>query len=84
NPRRELQRRASITWSALPAYERHIAPEQHEGGQENTQRIESKHLNLRTQIKRRVRRTMCVSTTTTMHALVSGLFINRYEFGLFL
>jgi len=66
------------------AYERHIAPEQHEIGKENTQRIESKHINLRTRIKRLVRRTICFSKTTTMHDLVIGLFINRYEFGLLL
>jgi insertion element IS1 protein InsB len=27
-----------------------------------------------------VRRTICFSQTTTMHDLVIGLFINRYEF----
>ena len=64
------------------AYERHIAPEQHHVGKENTQKIESKHINLRTRIKRLVRRTICFSKTTTMHDLVIGLFINRYEFGL--
>jgi hypothetical protein len=30
---------------------------------------------------RLVRRTICFSKTTTMHDLVLGLFINRYEFG---
>jgi insertion element IS1 protein InsB len=63
------------------AYERHIEAEQHQGGKENTQKIESKHINLRTRIKRLVRRTICFSKTTTMHDLVIGLFINRYEFG---
>ena len=46
-----------------------------------TQKIESNHINLRTRIKRLVRRTICFSKTTTMHDLVLGLFINRYEFG---
>ena len=64
------------------AYERHIDPEQHTVGKENTQKIESKHINLRTRIKRLVRRTICFSKTITMHDLVIGLFINRYEFGL--
>ena len=64
------------------AYERHITPEQHVVGKQHTQRIESKHINLRTRIKRLVRRTICFSKTTTMHDLVLGLFINRYEFGL--
>jgi len=63
------------------AYVRHITPEQHVVGQQHTQTIESKHINLRTRIKRLVRRTICFSKTTTMHDLVIGLFINRYEFG---
>ena len=63
------------------AYERHVEAEQHTVGKENTQKIERKHMNLRTQIKRLVRRTICFSQTTTMYDLVIGLFINRYEFG---
>ena len=43
--------------------------------------IESKHINLRTRIKRLVRRTLCFSKTEQMHDLVIRLFINRYEFG---
>ena len=64
------------------AYERYLDPAQHQVGKEHTQKIESKHINLRTRIKRLVRRTICFSKTTTMHDLVIGLFINRYEFGL--
>jgi len=45
-------------------------------------KIESKHINLRTRITRLVRRTIGFSKTTTMHDLVIGLFINRYECGL--
>jgi insertion element IS1 protein InsB len=63
------------------AYERHLAAEQHHVGKENTQKIESKHINLRTRIKRLVRRTIGFSKTERMHDLVIGLFINRYEFG---
>jgi insertion element IS1 protein InsB len=63
------------------AYERHLDAEQHEVGKANTQKIESKHINLRTRIKRLVRRTICFSKTERMHDLVIGLFINRYEFG---
>jgi insertion element IS1 protein InsB len=63
------------------AYERHIDPEQPTVGKAHTQKIESKRINLRTRIKRLVRRTICFSKTTTMHDLVIGLFINRYEFG---
>jgi insertion element IS1 protein InsB len=64
------------------AYERHLAPEQHIIGKQHTQKIESKHITLRTRIKRLMRRTICFSKTTTMHDLVIGLFVNRYEFGL--
>ena len=64
------------------AYERHLEAEQHQVGKENTQKIESKHINLRTRIKRLVRRTICFSKTEQMHDLVIGLFINRHEFGL--
>ena len=63
------------------AYERHLDAEQHQVGKENTQKIESKHINLRTRIKRLMRRTLCFSKTEGMHDLVIGLFINRYEFG---
>jgi insertion element IS1 protein InsB len=63
------------------AYERHIDAEKHQVGKENTQKIESKHTNLRTRIKRLVRRSICFSKTEQMHDLVIGLFINRYEFG---
>jgi insertion element IS1 protein InsB len=63
------------------AYERHLAAEQHTIGKAHTQKIESKHINLRTRIKRLVRRTICFSKTEHMHDLVIGLFINRYEFG---
>jgi insertion element IS1 protein InsB len=63
------------------AYERHLDPTLHQVGKENTQKIESKHINLRTRIKRLVRRTLCFSKTECMHDLVIGLCINRYEFG---
>jgi len=63
------------------AYERHVGAEQHTVGKANTQKIESKHINLRTRIKRLVRRTICFSKTERMHDVVIGLFINRYEFG---
>jgi insertion element IS1 protein InsB len=62
-------------------YERHVDAEQHTVGKAHMQRIESKHITLRTRIKRLVRRTICFSKTECMHDLVIGLFINRYEFG---
>jgi insertion element IS1 protein InsB len=43
---------------------RYIDPEKHEVGKQHTQTIESKHINLRTRIKRLVRRTICFSKTT--------------------
>ena len=65
----------------LGAYERHLPPEQHGVGKTNTQKIERKHLTLRTRIKRLVRKTICFSKLEKMHDIVIGLFINRYEFG---
>jgi insertion element IS1 protein InsB len=62
-------------------YERHVDTEQHIVGKEHMQRIESKHINWRTRIKRLVRRTIGFSKTERMHHLVIGLFVNRYEFG---
>ncbi len=64
------------------AYERKLDPNQHQVGKANTQKIERKHLTLRTRIKRLVRRTICFSKSEVMHDVVIGLYINRYEFGL--
>ena len=64
------------------AYHRHLPAELHEVGKIKTQRIERKHLGLRTRIKRLTRKTICFSRSEFMHDLVIGLFINRYEFGL--
>jgi insertion element IS1 protein InsB len=63
------------------AYEPHLDPEQHRVGKDDTQKMESKPIRLRTRIKRLVRRTICFSKTERMHELVIGLFINRCEFG---
>ena len=63
------------------AYERHLEEEKHHVGKRNTQKIERKHLTLRTRIKRLVRKTICFSKLEKMHDIVIGLFINRYEFG---
>jgi insertion element IS1 protein InsB len=62
------------------AYVRHLAPEIHNPGKRNTQRIERKHLNLRTRIKRLARKTICFSKSEQLHDIVIGLFISRYEF----
>lgn len=58
-----------------------LEPHQHEVGKHNMQKIESKHINLRTHIKRLARRTICFFKTIQMHDIVIGLFTNRYEFG---
>ena len=63
------------------AYERHLSSEEHVIGKQNTQKIERKHLTLRTRIKRLARKTICFSKLAKMHDIVIGLFINRYEFG---
>jgi insertion element IS1 protein InsB len=63
------------------AYGRHLSPQQQVVGKENTQKIERKHLTLRTRIKRLVRKTICCSKLDKMHDIAIGLFINRYEFG---
>lgn len=64
------------------AYQRHLPSAVHEVGKRKTQKIERKHLRLRTRIKRLARRTICFFKSELMHDLVIGLFINRYEFGL--
>jgi insertion element IS1 protein InsB len=56
--------------------------ELHQVGKRKTQKIERKHLRLRTRIKRLTRRTICFSKCELMHDLIIGMFINRYEFGL--
>lgn len=63
-------------------YQRNLRPQQHTIGKENTQKIERKHLTLRTRIKRLTRKTICFSKSIRMHDIVIGLFVNRYEFGL--
>ena len=62
------------------AYERNLPSEHHEVGKKKTQRIERKHLRLRTRIKRLQRKTICYSRSEELHDIVIGLFINRYEF----
>lgn len=63
------------------SYGRHLDPEKPVIGKQNTQKIERKHLTLRTRIKRLVRKTICFSKSQQMHDIVIGLFVNRYEFG---
>lgn len=63
------------------AYLRLLDSQHHTVGKANTQKIERKHLTLRTRIKRLARRTICFSKSIWLHDIVIGLFINRYEFG---
>lgn len=63
------------------AYSRQLDSQQHTIGKTNTQKIERKHLTLRTRIKRLARKTICFSKSVLMHDTVIGLLINRYEFG---
>jgi insertion element IS1 protein InsB len=63
------------------AYTRHLEAGEHQPGKRHTQKIERKHLTLRTRIKRLTRKTICFSKSIQMHDLVIGLFVNRYEFG---
>lgn len=61
-------------------YERHIPEENLSIGKANTQKIERKHLTLRTRLKRLTRKTICFSKSEKMHDIVIGMFIKRYEF----
>ena len=63
------------------AYSRHLDPNTHTVGTRHTQKIERKHLTVRTRVKRLTRKTICFSRSILMHDLVIGLLINRYEFG---
>ena len=74
-----LTRYSTDHWGA---YTRHLAPDIHSPGKRHTQKIERKHLTLRTRIKRLVRKTICFSKSIQMHDIVIGLFVNRYAFGL--
>lgn len=66
----------------LHIYHENIPRNQLETGKDKTQRIERKHLTLRTRIKRLTRKTICFSKNISMHDIVIGLFINHYDFGI--
>ena len=61
--------------------QRHLPPAQHTVGKVTMQKIERKHLTLRTRIKRLARKTLCFSRSCIMHDLFIGLYMNRVEFG---
>ena len=62
-------------------YRRHLPPEQHTVGKLTMQKIERKHLTLRTRLKRLARKTLCFSRSRVMHDLLIGLYMNQVEFG---
>jgi insertion element IS1 protein InsB len=62
-------------------YRRHLPPAQHTVGKLSMQKIERKHLTLRTRLKRLARQTLCFSHSRVMHDLLIGLYMNRVEFG---
>ena len=62
-------------------YQRHLPPEQHTVGKLTMQKIERKHLTLRTRLKRFARKTLCFSRSRVMHDLYIGLYMNQVEFG---
>jgi insertion element IS1 protein InsB len=53
-------------------YHRYLNSDHHEIGKEHTQKIERKHLTLRTRLKRLARKTICFSKAVRMHDLVIG------------
>jgi insertion element IS1 protein InsB len=69
--------RCGVKWGA---YTRHLEPEQHTVSKRGTQKIERKHLTLRTRIKRLVRQTIYFLKSTQMHDLVIGFLVNRDAF----
>ena len=62
-------------------YRRHLPPAQHTVGKLMMQKIERKHLTLRTRLKRLARKTLCFSRSHFMHDLLIGVYMNRVEFG---
>lgn len=64
----------------LKTYDRHLSKDERIVSKYKMQKIERKHLTLRTRIKRLQRKTICFSKISPMHDLVIGLYINKYEF----
>ena len=62
-------------------YRRHLLPAQPTVGKLAMQKIERKHLTLRTRLKRLARKTLGFSRSCLMHGLLIGLYMNRVEFG---
>jgi insertion element IS1 protein InsB len=64
------------------AYTRHLDATVYSPGKRNTQKIERKHLTLRTRIKQALgAQNICFSQSIQMHDIVIGVFVNRYALG---
>jgi len=63
------------------AYKNHVTRSTVVTGKKNTQRIEHKHLSLRTWCSRLVRKGIRFSKSHIMHKIVVGLVINYWLFG---
>ncbi len=63
------------------AYKNHVTKSTVVTGKKNTQRIERKHLSLRTWCSRLVRKGIRFSKSHIMHKIVVGLVINYWFFG---
>jgi len=62
------------------AYEKILGADKVKIGKRNTQKIERKHLSLRTWVKRLARKTICFSKSLQMHKTVVELCINMKIF----
>jgi insertion element IS1 protein InsB len=62
------------------AYKKHVNKSTVITGKENTQKIERKHLSLRTWCSRLIRKGIRFSKTHQMHRIVIGLIINYWFF----
>ena len=65
------------------AYFKHFSSDELVISKKNTQKIERKHLSLRTWCARLVRKGIRFSKTEKMHKIVVGLVINYWFFGAF-
>jgi insertion element IS1 protein InsB len=74
-----IRRISTDGWGAC---RRHLHPHLHGVGTRRPHQLERKPLTLRTRIMRRVRTTICLSTSLALHEIVIGLLINRFAFGL--
>src|SRR5262245_49456714 len=73
-----LTRFSTDVWGA---YTRHLAPEAHRPGRQNTQNVERQPLTRRTRIPRLARKTIYFSISTPMPDRVIGLLVKRQAFG---